>query len=72
MKKELYSSSLKEWTFLNLDFSETKRGIKLIYDQKDNSLGDMQISTIMIDHSADESMSHMNHFKCLFESMPVF
>ena len=46
-----YSTSSTQWTLVNLNFTEEKYGIKLIYDQIDTTHADMCFSDITITHS---------------------
>ena len=46
-----YSGSSTEWTLLNLDFTQSNYGIKLICDSIDTAHADMSFSNIIITHS---------------------
>ena len=50
-KNSQYSDNSTDWTLLNLDFTKTNYGIKLVYDQIDTAHADMGFSIISITHS---------------------
>ena len=50
-KSSQYKTSPTDWTLLNLDITEEKYGIKLIYGQKDTTHADICFSRITITHS---------------------
>ena len=50
-KNTLFNETDSDWTLLNLDFTEEKYGIKLIYDQINSAHADMCFSNITITHS---------------------
>ena len=50
-KNDRYSDSSTDWTLVNLNFTEEKYGIRLIYDQIDTPHADMCFSNITLTHS---------------------
>ena len=50
-KNKNYSDSSTDWSLLNLDITQSKYGIKLIYDSIDTAHTDMCFSNITIPHS---------------------
>ena len=50
-KKDRYSDSSTDWTFVNLNFTVKNSGIKLIFDQEDTPHADMCFSNIILTHS---------------------
>ena len=46
-KNTNYSSTTTEWNLLNIDFTETNHGIKLVYDQIDKALADMCFENLL-------------------------
>ena len=50
-KKDRYSHTSTDWTLVNLNFTDKKYGIKLIYDQIDTTHADMCFSNSTILHS---------------------
>ena len=50
-KNTNYSASSTNWELLNLDFTQSNYGIKLIFDQIDTAHADMCFSNITLTHS---------------------
>ena len=50
-KNSNYGNSSREWSLLNLDFTEPNYGIRLFYDKIDTTHADKCFSNITIIHS---------------------
>ena len=50
-KNTVYSTTSEEWILLISDFTETKIGMRLYYDDIDGTFSDLCFSIIMITHS---------------------
>ena len=49
-EKTNYSDNSIDWSFINIDFTESTYGIRLVYDQIDTSSADIRFSNFTLAH----------------------
>ena len=66
-KNTNFNATSQGWTLLNLDFTETNYGIKLVFDQLDTALAVLCFSNVVITHPVYE-MDHIIFLKDFFRN----